>query len=459
MSKINFAFPLIIFIIIIIIIILTIVSLTNKDKYTPSNKICSNLETSSLICNHAFPYPDNIHKDSDGKLLTTYQSNDILKNWFECEDYYQNDNGAFPNYYYYLDDPNSTYTAFNIAKYDFKQEKVISNLPYNFYKKILYQKLSTKNDPNTLISVIIAQSVIQLKNIPESAKDIQKALYAYHTSILFVESSKYKQNNNKLDNKDILFSLELWAEGGNQVLGLASCLYPYISNGKVDKYSQSYSVINIQYPEAFGCTNDGSYWNYDNLFYIGETKASNIEKLYDHSVQWLSNNWGYIGGAIVNSECSSAIPNNPIIANTCDSYGQSVCLFLDKIDPNNFKDSITKLPWTDMEIIGEYTKIDLSDVNFIKIFDNYKEQINKIIYSLIPNKNNIIDYFDNLSKNYGNINNIINDLAKQMSTIYTCSFNGKDFDLYSIKLTFPYVRNVYSTCPGLMYKKYGRYIK
>lgn len=365
--------------------------------------------------------------------------NSILKSFFEDEGFDYSEK--------YIDNPTSVLPGLVLAHYDHQEKKVVSVLPIKMYNKILYQKLSTSTDPSLEIAIFVV-------NFPLGQKKSSDILNIYHSALIFVEKSKYTDN---FLTKDILFCLELWGRGGGK-LGLASCMYPVIESNKIDINSQTLNKIIVEFPEAFGCENDGNFWggSFKNTTYMGSTSVLNIENLYDLSIKWLEKNWGYTAVSLVSSLCAYKMPSKAIIGTTCDSFIQSMCTELERIDPVNFKRSIMKVKWNDVQIVGSWEKVDLRSKKTINSIKKYLSQVDMIYKTNTKENFELISFPNVLSILTGNmfLHKIVNFMKKYIfqNEIYIASFNKNTFDVYKVNITYPYIKNIYSLCPGFMYK-------
>ena len=404
----------------------TIIQNELVDDITPSESIC---DTHIIKCKK--------------RVSQIGKCNSILKSFFEDEGFEYSEK--------YIDDPMSVLPGIVLANYDQQEKKVIEVLPIKMYNKILYQKLSTSSDPNLEIAIFVV-------NFPIGQKKSSSVFNIYHSALIFVEKSKYTST---FLTKDILFCLELWGRGGGK-LGLASCMYPVIESNTIDINSQTLNKIIIEFPEAFGCENDGTFWggSFENTTYMGSTSVLNIEKLYDLSINWLSTNWGYTAVSLVSSLCTHKIPIKAVIGNTCDSFVQAMCTELERIDPTNFKGLIMKVKWNDVQIVGSWEKVDLRSKKNIINIKKYLSQVD-IIYKTNTKENFEINFPTILSILTGNmlLHKIINFMKKYIfhNQLYIASFNKNTFEVYKVNLMYPYIKNIYSLCPGFMYKYMYKY--
>jgi hypothetical protein len=344
------------------------------------------------------------------------------------------------------------------------------------------EKLSKQNDPNLKISVFIGQKAIYANNI-------MNLLQIYHSGVFFVEESKHKNFiKNKANAKDILFAIELWGTEGNPDFGIASCMFPEPSmmNNEVDPALQSINEIIIKYPEGFGCSPDGGYFNryYDKTWYMGDTTLSNIKNLYNFSNNWLSTKWGYVGSSILSEPCSSVdnLPSSFVLGNTCDSFAQGICLELKKNDPS-FKGMLSDAAWNDIQVFGNFQKVNLrnpKEYGDLKEYLRYlKAQITKVESIFIKenfdsDSETDFDFDFDFAKNNNLISKfVINTVIgkklfplivkiainspKQSNNgqpfIYLSSFEDNKFVAYKVTLSTPYLQSIYSVCPGILYEK------
>ncbi len=398
----------------------------------------------------------------------------------------------------YLYNPENTGAALVLSAYDQEAEKVIKFLPYKMYQKILKSKITTDD-----ISVFIGQVVVSAGKIETAygTKNPFKPLQIYHSAFFFVETTKYKANNNMVLPEDILFTIELWAPG--QGFGAASCLYPVLNGKSVDILQQDVSKIIIEYPEAFGCASDGAYWDghWDEIFYLGDTTVSVVEQFYDLSFDWLSSNWGYTAVSLVSSSCveDEQLPNKAVLGNTCESFIQAMCLKLQKID-KSFTNLLPNLPFNDIELIGKWEKLNLQSQEVVDAINGYNatiklilEKASETVESFDDNDQIILPKYirkflkkklvnsdftlgEDGPENKGKQSDLSNKvnllissvlfpaLIKKLSEIgmvdqnnrpvlIVTIFNKNAFDVYKITLETPYLQSIYSTCPSMLYEK------
>ena len=405
----------------------------------------------------------------------------------------------------YLFDPTSTGGGLVLSEYDLDEGAVIEVVPYKMFQKILKSKINTDG-----ITVFVGQVALSAGKIEtaKGEKNPLKAIQVFHSALFFVETSKYKANGNIVLPEHILFSLELWAPG--QGLGAASCLYPVLTEeGKVDILNQDVCKIIVQYPEAFGCKDTGGYWDghWNEMFYIGDTSVSVIEKLYQESFEWLSKNWGYSALSLVSSPCieeeNIILPSNAVLGNTCESFIEAMCLVLEKLDKANFKNLLSNLPFNDVELIGTWMKLPLEMTGVPQLVSAYNTKVQLILNATkkkdsldfdaggIPIPKDIRDLLkrqrggdsdvvmlgENGPENRGKQNRISNQtnmmissvliptLIKKLSKIgmvedgnlslLVTIFNSEttEFDVYKVTLEHPYLQNMYSVCPSMLYKE------
>jgi hypothetical protein len=262
--------------------------------------------------------------------------------------------------------------ALVIAQYDEMKGRVVKVLPREIIQKILLERLG---ENSTDISVFVSQSYISAANvqIPFHDATVSEYLNLYHTALLFVKPSPFQTNTSK----DIIATLELWDVGSGE-LGPASCLYPRIRDGKVDIKSQDLNKIIMRCPEAFGCKNDGMYWNnqWVNTTYLGELSAFEVEYLYDLSVDWLENNWVYTGVSLREKVCDYS--SKFVMSKKCDSFVRDMCNIIIEQYPSK-REMIKTLKLNDAELIGDFEPVDLNDEKVVMDINNYVKAIDKFI--------------------------------------------------------------------------------
>ena len=379
--------------------------------------------------------------------------NNIIKKFFKDENIEYSDK--------YLDNPNKTYPAFIVSQYNKELQKSELVLPYKIYQKILNSKLKNKNSS---ICVFIGQSGLY-------DNKLASLLHLYHSALFFVEMTDDKIPDPQKNPQDILFSLELWAEDGRETI--ASNFFPLYKeeNNKyiADKDAQSISKIIIQYPEAFGCKNDGSYWKFfDTVYYVGNVSNSSMESLYFFSNFFISRYWGYSLITLSSIACDNInqFPDSFIPSITCDTYAQYMCLVLEIVDTdfkkyNNYKN----ISWNDTEIIGEYSEVDLNNPNELNDLQIYNSEINQFLqentkqnFTVSQGENNMLSKiilnkigpeFFQLMIRY--ITKNVN--MKKQPCMYISLFNNGMFKIYKVILEYPYIQSIYGVCPGEMFKK------
>jgi len=478
---------IIIFIIFVIMIIYFIVTKTKCSKsknYSASDSACPICPKPTACPTIACPKPTacptrvctpcpskvpETAKHCDKHLAPIGENNNILKKFFEDENVQFN--------YGYLDDITSVLPGLVVADYDIKNKSVRKILPYNIYQKIVREKLVNKMNPN--ISIFVA-------DIPIGQSTLTKDFQIYHSCLFFVESSKVNNNKDLLP-EDILFSLELWGRGGELAASIPSSLYPRIINGEVDLSHQTLNKVVIEYPEAFGCSSDGGFWkgSWQHPTFLGDTSLTNIDKLYDISIAWLSKNYMYTYFSLVSEPCSNdkVVPSSFIMGTTCQSYGQGMCLELEKLDPGNFSNLLEKISWNDPELIGSWEKINLQDPKQIQLLNTYLtsideniQVINKLLNLFKHKKENFEFNFSSDDKKPEENNfyskyilnlfiaSIVIPLIikfavdksiylNQPPYVYVVGFVEGSANVYKVTLKSPYLQSIYSLCPGLMYRK------
>ena len=466
----------VIIIILIIFIVFTILVMFYNNKTTKNDENTHEGNTS-------IPIPQKCTKE----VVTVQDPSIMLKKFFD--NYSEN----------YLYNPETTGAAVILCEYDPESKKVKKVVPYNMYQKILKSKISSEK-----ISVFIGQVVVSAGKIETAygTKNPLKPLQIFHSALFFVETTKYEANDKVVLPQDILFTIELWAKG--QGLGSASCLYPILNSDVIDINNQDVSKIIVQYPEAFGCESDGGYWDghWDEIFYMGDTTVAIVDQLYDLSFKWLSTNWGYTGVSLVSSSCieDKELPTNAVLGNTCESFIQAMCVELQKLD-KSFTNLLSNLPFNDVELIGKWSKLNLSSPQVVEAINKYNEMIHLILEKASETKEpydyNDIDivlptYAQNFLKkklvnseltlgedgpeNRGKQNDISNKFNLVLGAIlipmliaklamlgmldesdrpvlFISIFNTNAFDVYQITLERPYLQSIYSTCPSMLYEK------
>jgi hypothetical protein len=436
----------------------------NPDDSYSLDKNCDELFTKRISCKtHIAPIGN---------------CNQVLK------DFFKNNNVPFSMSYLGDIQGKAVEPALLIATYDKNNKQLSSGIPYRMFQKIIREKLTNSNN-KTQISVFIAQVAINT-TIKTRFGEINPFEIGelYHTQVLFVETSRYKKDYKaptQILPETILFALQLWGGGSESPFSIGSCVYPVIKNGAVDLSMQATNVICIEYPEAYGCNSDGLYWkNYHNkIWYMGDTRVEIVDKLYNTSINWLSKKWGYSIGCLTSDPgCSSDIktqnmtPKDALLGNTCVSYGQGMCLALETIDPQNFNNTMEKVPWGQMEIVCDWEKVDLSNNNNNKILDEYCTFIYNIINSktkklyAIPgqkdyddsNQNFYSKYLMNLLLGFYVVKMITFTLKLMNKNIYFLVFddNEKQYNVYKC-YNIRKIQSVNSVCSGLLYKKYNPY--
>jgi hypothetical protein len=428
-------------ILILIILVIFAVLIYSRDKNYSTDPIFNSCDT---IMNK------KVHCES--MKANIGNCNNMIKKFFEDEGikYLKN----------YSDDPDSAQPGILVAEYDYIKGKVVPVIPPEIYSKILNSKLSNKNDKNLGISVFVAQT-------PIFSNKIADVLQIYHTALVFVETSKYNEETGVFP-EDILFCLELLVQTVPiNPLGLATCLYPKIKDGKVDISYQSLSKIVIEYPEAFGCKADGGYWDkrYKFITHVGNTTKSVIEGLYGESIKWFQNNWAYVATTLVSQPCyGNIVPENSLFGITCGTFVQAMCALLVHNYPENFSGLFEKVAWNDTELIGEWEKVDLTSKKNVIDINIYIDTIDKVLKSIADNNKTTLSNYDkeNTAASKYILNSIVGSiifpkvikfiLKTENPYMYVTGFEDNTYNVYKITLSPPYLQSVFDICPGLMYK-------
>ncbi len=389
--------------------------------------------------------------------------NNIIKKFFKDENIEYSDK--------YLDKPDYIYPAFIVSQYNLDLQKSELVLPYKIYQKILNSKLKNKNSS---ICVFVGQvGLLGDQTKLPFGDDIRLTtlLQLYHSSLFFVEMTDNKIPDPQKNPQDILFSLELWGEGGREsIMSNFFPLYKKENNKYIaDKDAQSISKIILQYPEAFGCKNDGSYWKFfDTVYYAGNVSNLSMELLYFFSNFFISRYWGYSGLTLSSMPCDNInqLPNSFIQSITCDTYAQYICSILEIVD-SNFKkyNNYKNISWNDVEIIGKYSEVDLNNPNELNDLQIYNNEINEFLQENTKQKFTVSQGENNMLSKI-----IINKLGaeffqlmiryitknvdiKKEPCMYISLFHNGMFKIYKVILEYPYIQSIYGVCPGEMFKK------
>ena len=397
--------------------------------------------------------------------------NNIINKFFKDENIDYSDK--------YLDNADYIYPAFIVSQYNVKTNQSELVLPYKIYQKILNSKLKNKNSS---ICVFVGQYGLlgdQTKLPFGNNIKLTTLLHLYHSALFFVEMKDDKIPDPQKNPQDILFSLELWGEGGRETI--MSNFFPLYKkeNNKyiVDIDAQTINRIIIQYPEAFGCKNDGSYWNkyWDNIEYLGNVSKLSMDSLYFFSNFFISRYWGYSGLTLSSMPCDNInqLPNSFIPCITCDTYAQYMCIVLEIVDSNFRKyNNYKNISWNDMEIIGEYCEVDLNNPNELNDLQIYNSEINQFLqentkqkftvsqeqkFTVSPGQNMLskiilnkigAEFFQLMIRYITKNVNI-----KKEPCMYLSLFHNGIFKIYKIILEYPYIQSIYDVCPGEMFKK------
>lgn len=443
--------------IIIIIIILTILVIVFLNKST-----LKNLTQSMKESNCSKEDIINDIKSCQTGISLKGRCNNIINKFFKDENIDYSDK--------YLDNAYYTYPAFIVSQYNVKTNQSELVLPYKMYQKILNSKLKNKNSS---ICVFVGQSGLELGKTKTPFGDIKLSnlFQLYHSSLFFVEMTDDKIPDPQKNPQDVLFTIELWGEGGRETI--LSNFFPLYKkeNDKyiADKDVQSLNKIIIQFPEAFGCKNDGSYWNnmWQNIEYLGNISKLSIESLYFFSNFFISRYWGYSVSTLTSIPCDNInqLPDSTIPCITCDTFVQYMCTVLEIVDSNFRKyNNYKNVSWNDLEIIGKYSEVDLNNPNELNDLQIYNSEIDAFLKENTKQKFTVSPGQNMLSKII--INKIgaeffqlmIRYITKNVNIktepcMYMSLFHNGTYKIYKILLEYPYVQSIYDVCPGKMFKK------
>ena len=397
------------------------------------------------------------------------------------EDFFAEENEIFDTKY--LDSVDVPLPALVIAQYDQKNEKVVPILPFKMYEKILKHKLKEKYNNDTEITLLVGQVAVSSGKFQTPFGTVKPLNIAqiYHSTIIFIETSKYNTyKEGTINQEDIIMTLELWGEKG--YLGIASLLYPKITNGMVDINYQSVNKIVVQYPDAFGCKNDGSFWTnyFDKIWFLGNTKIDKVKQLYNTSINFLSQKWGYVGASLLSAPYDETIkyktPVKYLLGNQCDSFAQGMCVALESIDPSNFKNLVSSINWNEVEAFGEWEVVDTTNPDVQKEIEIYLNKIDGLLNKKPTVENYTPTNISNINSvrqsKFSNylinqqiglhimpliINFLIDRQLKDAPYIYVASFQNKQFNVYKITLYKPYLRSDWSPYSGILYQQENPY--
>jgi len=448
----------IILIILVLLIILFLYQL-NSNNSNNSNNLKNLSEESNCLKEEEI----NDIKPCQKGISLRGKCNNIIKKFFKDENIEYSDK--------YLDNADYTYPAFILSQYNKELKKSELVLPYKIYQKILNSKLKNKNSS---ICVFIGQSGLlgdQTKLPFGDDIRLTTLLQLYHSALFFVEMTDDKIPDPQKNLQDILFSIELWGEGGRHTI--MSNLFPSYKkeNNKyiVDNDAQSINRIIIQYPEAFGCKNDGSYWKFfDTVYYAGNVSNLSMESLYFFSNFFISRYWGYSGLTLSSMPCDNInqLPNSFMPSITCDTFAQYMCVVLEIVDSNFRKyNNYKNISWNDIEIIGKYSEVDLNNPNELNDLQIYIDEINEFIkentkqkFTVSQGENNILSkiIINKIGSEFFQL--MIRYITKNVDIrkdpcMYISLFHNGMFKIYKIILEYPYIQSIYGVCPGKMFKK------
>jgi hypothetical protein len=178
-----------------------------------------------------------------------------------------------------------------------------------------------------------------------------------------------------------------------------------------------------------------------------------------------------------------------------------MCIELEKLD-TSFTNLLSNLPFNDVELIGEWEKLELSTPQVIDAINSYNKTIQLILAKasetrepfnyndneqlVLPKyaqdflkKKQVLTLGENGSENKGKQNKIGNKvnlmigsvlmplIIKKLAAIgmvdennnpvlIVTIFNSNKFDVYKIILESPYLQSIYSTCPPMLYEQIHR---